>query len=103
MATDPELEPDPRLTLKFDWGILPVPRLWNGPLNLSVIGFFSVVDPEGSTVSTMLSFPLATLWGPLKVCLSNVWALSELPPHADSAAQQAPIARTPNQSLLPVR
>ena len=68
--------------MKFDCGSLPFPRLWNGPPKLSVIGALSVLEPDGSTLSTMLSLPLLTLCAPPNVCFRSVAASSELPPHA---------------------
>jgi hypothetical protein len=68
-----------------------------------VIGVFSVLEPEGFTVSTIASFPLFTLCTPPNVCLSIVDALSELPPHADRARQAATSAIDPTKSRQTVR
>ena len=77
------------LTVKSDSGSLPAPRLWNGPPKLSVIGPFSMLDPDGSIVSVRSRLPLVTVCVPVKVCLSSVLGLAEpllAPPHAAVAA-----------------
>jgi hypothetical protein len=81
-----------RLTSKFDLGSLPLPRLWNGPPKLRLIGPFSVLDPAGVSVNEKSRFPLFTGWDPLKVCLSSELACPELLllPHAAMATAATP-------------
>jgi hypothetical protein len=69
----------PALTVKSDSGSFPLPRVWNGPPKLSVIGPLSVEDPPGSIVRLRSSLPLETLCEPLKVWPSSVLGLSEPP------------------------
>ena len=59
------------LMLKFEAGSLPLPRLWNGPPKLTVIGVRSVLEPDGLTVRLKLRLPLLTACVPLKVWLSS--------------------------------
>src|SRR5581483_376817 len=85
MPREPLFPPADRLTLKFDFGSLPRPWLWNGPPKLSVMGVVSVEEPEGLTVRLKVRLPLLTVWLPLNVCLSRLAASFELPPHEDRA------------------
>ncbi len=79
----PDLPPALRLMLKFDFGSLPWPWLWNGPPKLSVIGDVSDEEPVGLTVRLSARLPLLTVWDPLNVCLRRLVAsLLELLPQA---------------------
>ena len=91
------------LTVKFDSGSFPVPRVWNGPPKLSVIGPLSVLDPDGSTVSIRLRSPLVTLWVPVKVWLRSVFGSAEpllaLPHPATARLASATMIRPLNADL----
>ena len=87
------------LMVKLDSGSLPLPRVWNGPPKLSVIGPLSVDDPAGSIVRLRLRFPLETLWVPLKVSLRSVLGFPELP--LDALPQAAtPTAATNTSNVI---
>ena len=73
-----------------------MPRVWNGPPKLSVIGPLSVLDPDGSIVSIRLSFPLVTLWVPVKVWLRSVFGLTE----ALLALPQAATAKLASTTMI---
>src|SRR6185437_9078783 len=85
--------------VKFDWGSLPVPRLWKGPLMLKLIGVVKVLDPEGFSVKLIPRTPLLTGLPLANVCLSRACAspepdVLELDPHAASAREATTAPRT---------
>jgi len=72
MPSEPVRPSALKLTVKFDFGSLPVPRLANGPPKLSVSGPLSVLDPDGLTDRLTLMLPLLTVCLPLNVCLRRI-------------------------------
>src|SRR3954469_5446787 len=94
--------------VKFEAGSWPEPRLWKGPLRFRVIGFLTVLEPDGGTVRPRPSTPLEILCEPLKVCLSSVWASAEpelllLPQAARTAAISTTDSADHSLRQFPVR
>ena len=63
-----------KLTVKFDFGSLLVPRLVNGPPKPSVSGLLSVLEPDGLSDRLTFTLPLLTVCLPLNVCCSRLLA-----------------------------
>ena len=71
IPNEPDLPKALNRNVKSDFGVLPLPRDWKGPPKFSAIGPLRVLDPDVSTASAKVSFPLLT------GCVLKAWFSNE--------------------------